>query len=191
MSGVGEELDGYAVAGGRATFTLTPALRLTGYLDDVRETSSDLLVTTVLDRPVIGGPLYMSAIGRQISYYENYVADVRVDTQNRVRIGLSKNIDRETNSPISEYLVLPGEIAPGDVISIRIQVFGTSPTTVRAKAWFGEQDEPADWIVSKVEDDPQLQKAGGVGFTTYLSQTASNPPMRVSLLEIAARPVVQ
>lgn len=184
------EIGDYSTADGNAVFSLSSAgVRRTGYLDEVRELSADVTADAVVDKPAVGGAIYMSLIGRQISYYQNYVADVRIDQERRLRIGLSKNVDRETNSPISAYLVVPGPVEAGEPVHIRLQVFGANPTTIRAKTWHGSAAEPPDWTVQAADGDPPLQQPGGVGFTTYLNGTATNAPVTVRVPELVARPV--
>lgn len=61
----------------------------------------------------------------------------------------------------------------GSTLNIRVQATGTSPTTLRAKAWKSTQAEPASWQVSTTDSTAGLQAAGGVGVATFLSSTST------------------
>ena len=77
----------------------------------------------------------------------------------------------------------------GDQIKVRMQTFGTSPTTIRAKVWWGTAAEPSSWTVTATSSYAGLQRTGAVGLTTYLSGTTTNAPLNVSMLSIVAKPV--
>ena len=72
---------------------------------------------------------------------------------------------------------LPGvTYTPGTIMQVRLQVFGTNPTTIRSKVWTSAQPEPAGWQASVTDATAALQSAGSVGLRTYLSGTATNGP---------------
>src|SRR5690606_38604593 len=66
----------------------------------------------------------------------------------------------------------------GVSMRLRLQVSGTSPTTVRAKVWKGGTDEPSAWTLSRTDATASLQTAGGVGLAVYLAGSATNGPIR-------------
>jgi hypothetical protein len=68
---------------------------------------------------------------------------------------------------------------PGTVLQVRLQVFGTSPTTVRAKVWASAQTEPSSWQASTTDATAALQTNGSVGLRTYLSGVATDTPLTV------------
>jgi hypothetical protein len=82
-----------------------------------------------------------------------------------------------------------GTFTPGAVIHVRMQVFGTSPTTVRSKVWLNSASEPSGWTVSATDSYAGLQTAGAVGLRAYLSGSATNAPVTLSVLDLDARPV--
>ena len=64
---------------------------------------------------------------------------------------------------------------------MRIQVTGTAPTTVRTKVWRVGTAEPATWNLSVTDATANLQAAGSPGFSSYLSSSATNAPIVMSL----------
>jgi hypothetical protein len=67
--------------------------------------------------------------------------------------------------------------APGTQYQVRVQVFGTSPTTIRARVWKVGATEPATWQASVTDSTAALQAAGAVGLRAYLSGTATDVPL--------------
>src|SRR5690606_34827172 len=63
---------------------------------------------------------------------------------------------------------LPFTMTTTTVLNLRVQVEGTSPTTVRVKAWPSDQPEPTDWFTTTTDGTAALQASGGVGIRTYL-----------------------
>ena len=66
---------------------------------------------------------------------------------------------------------VPGlTMAPGDVLRVRFEVFGTSPTTTRAKVWRAGTPEPAAWLLTSTSVPPVLlQGSGHAGVHFYTS----------------------
>ena len=79
---------------------------------------------------------------------------------------------------LSSTVTLPGTFAPGDVIHVRMQTYGTGTTTVRTKVWLGSAGEPSAWTVSATDSYAALQSPGSVGLTAYVSGTTTNFPVR-------------
>jgi hypothetical protein len=62
---------------------------------------------------------------------------------------------------------------------VRLQVEGTAPTTLRARAWKAGTTEPTAWHVTRTDSTAGLQSPGGVRLTSYLSSSATNGPFVV------------
>jgi hypothetical protein len=58
-------------------------------------------------------------------------------------------------------------------LSIRVQVFGTSPTTVRARVWPAGTTEPTTWQLSATDSTAGLQVAGSPALRSYISGSAT------------------
>jgi hypothetical protein len=84
-----------------------------------------------------------------------------------------------TTQPVAG-LVLAG----GDVLYVRLLVSGTNPTTLSAKVWRGGATEPTAWMTTTTDSTASLQAAGGVGFYSYLSASATNAPITQSVLDL-------
>lgn len=81
---------------------------------------------------------------------------------------------------------VPGiTLTAGKKLQIRVQVDGTSPTTIRARAWLDGAPEPSTWTVTATDATAALQQPGAVRLTSYLSSSATNGPVIVSVDDLA------
>jgi hypothetical protein len=60
------------------------------------------------------------------------------------------------------------------------EVFGASPTTIRAKVWQDGTDEPGAWDISTTDSSVGLQVAGEMAFSFTLEDELTNEPIRAS-----------
>lgn len=58
--------------------------------------------------------------------------------------------------------------APGEPVNLRFEVVGTSPATLRAKAWTGTA-EPAPWNATATDASGQVAASGTLGYSNYVS----------------------
>ena len=71
--------------------------------------------------------------------------------------------------------------AAGDRLNVRLQTIGTSPTTLNLKVWKVGTPEPAAWQRTATDSTSALQGAGGIGLRAYLSSSATNAPVVVTI----------
>ncbi len=62
---------------------------------------------------------------------------------------------------------------------MRVQVEGTAPTTLRARAWKVGSAEPTTWRSRRTDTTADLQAAGGIGLSSYLSSSTTTGPVAV------------
>jgi PKD repeat protein len=138
-------------------------------LDAVSTTSSDVSATFSLDSVPTGGGSYTRVVSRQVGS-ASYQTQVWVKATGQIQLVQSEG----TSNPAS--YVLPGTTyTAGQQLRVRVLTTGTSPTTVKAKAWVAGQAEPAAWQTSITSSTAALQAAGSVGIQTYLSGSATAP----------------
>ncbi|NKF32400.1 hypothetical protein HER21_38890, partial [Pseudomonas sp. BGM005] len=80
-------------------------------------------------------------------------------------------------------------LAAGEELQVRVQAFGTNPTTIRAKVWKTGTTEPTGWQVSTTDATAVLQAPGHVGVAAYLGSGTTNVPYTVSFGTIKVVPV--
>ena len=76
-----------------------------------------------------------------------------------------------------------------EVLNVRFQVSGSGTTNLAAKVWKDGDVEPAGWTLSATDTTAGLQGVGGVGLWAYLSGSATNAPIILSVDDFSANPV--
>lgn len=155
-----------SVSANSGKVTLPAGSTRTSTLPAVSTTTSDSTVTFALDRVPAGGGLYATLVGRQVGT-GFYAANAWVKSTGAISLVLKQGATALSVTAIGG----PAYVA-GQEMRMRLQTFGTAPTTIRAKIWPASQAEPAAWAASTVDTTAALQAAGTVGIQTYLSSTA-------------------
>ncbi|MET0694427.1 MAG: LamG-like jellyroll fold domain-containing protein [Propionibacteriaceae bacterium] len=182
---------GFAVNGGAGIAKSTTAgTTRTAYLGSTLRDSTDATLTFSSDKAATGGGISLTVSGRRVSTTEDYRAEVKISNAGKLTLSLPALQGSSTAVPLANPVTLAGTVTAGDQVHVRLQVFGTNPTTVRAKVWVGSAAEPSAWTATGSSSYAGLQRTGAVGFITYLSSSATNAPVNVSILKLEAKPVI-
>ncbi len=187
----------WSVTGGAANFSVssgaaklkipTAGSTLTGSLPAVSATNTDTSMEVVLDKAQTGGGTYVKLPGRKVSGNTMYNGRLRFMPDGTVNLAIQKNVTGTETTLKS--VVMPGvTYSAGDTMNIRFMATGTAPTTLKVKAWKAGTAEP-DWALTTTDSQAGLQVAGSVGVEVYLSGTATNAPMTVSIDNFVSRKV--
>ncbi|GIH69073.1 LamG-like jellyroll fold domain-containing protein [Sphaerimonospora thailandensis] len=178
----------FAVDGDAAKITMPSAgANRRAYLNSVSSTTSDTTFSVTTDKAATGNGIYLWGIGRSVSGQGDYRARVRLLSSNVVGLALSR-----VDTSNSEVLLAPEQgvpgltYSPGTVLKVRLQVLGTSPTTVQAKVWPATSAEPVDWQVTTTDSTAGLQAPGSVGFGVFLSGSAANAPVVATVDDLSS-----
>lgn len=164
----------YAVSAGEAQLTAPRAgVTTSAYLSTVSTASTDTTVTLSVDKPATGGGTSVMVVGRRIGSDE-YRARLLFNPSGTVALTAQRG-----TTTLQAALIPSLTYATGEKLRVRVQVSGTSPTTIRAKVWRVGTAEPDGWLVSVTDSTPALQSPGQVGLGTYLSGTATAVPVTV------------
>ena len=156
------------------------------HLNSVSSLDTDLSVDMALDKLPTGGGEFVSVTSRGTSS-DAYRAKVQVTATGGVGLTLVKVLANAETTLVTRT-VTGLTVTPGTSYTLRLQTWGTSPTTLRAKVWPAGATEPIDWAVTSTDSTSALQVPGAVGLRTYLSGTATNAPLTVSFDNLVARP---
>ena len=179
---------GVSVASGTGRMILTPAgADRFASLPDTTSDSTDLSMNFSMNKNASGGTTYVYVDGRRINATTTYRSLLRFSTSGSVSIALEALRGSASATTLASATTV-GSVTPGTVVHLRMQAFGTSPTTVRAKVWFGSATEPASWAVTGTDAYAGLQTRGHVALKGYISSNANNAPVTLSVLDIAAKP---
>jgi len=82
---------------------------------------------------------------------------------------------------------LPGVVvAAGDALSLRVQAVGGGTTTLNGKVWKANTAEPTAWTTTTTDSTASLQSPGAVGLYAFLSGSATNSPITLSVPDFRA-----
>lgn len=176
----------FSVTGGRGLISNTTGATRTATLRSVSRTSTDLVMTLSPDKLTTGGGLYANGIGRWVSGGGEYRAKLVLRSDGRAALSLVRTTATGAETTIASSVVVPNlTYAAGTSVKLRLQVTGTSPTTIRARAW-SAASEPSTWQVSTTDSTAALQAPGGVGIAGYLSSSATNAPITLAVDDLVA-----
>jgi len=179
----------FSVSGGVGSVSMAAGAGRNAYLAGVSSSATDLAITMSLDKAATGGGVYVAPIVRRVAGVGEYRAKVRVLATGQVALSLVRTNASGAETTIRAEATVSGVTATaGTVLRLRVQAFGASPTTLRAKVWAAGAAEPGAWAASVTDSTAGMQGAGGIGIYTYLSGSATNAPVAVRVDDLAAQP---
>ena len=162
----------FSVDGTRGRFTVPTGGSRRAQLDEV--SLRDVLVSTdvaVTPAPT-GSGVYFSLQGRSVSSGQ-YRAKLRFVAGGALTVALVKVIGGVETALSPERPA--GTVSAGTAVNLQLELTGSAPTTLRAKAWPSTTSEPTGWTVTGTDSTAALQGPGAVGFETYVSSSATAP----------------
>ncbi|BDZ45934.1 beta strand repeat-containing protein [Naasia aerilata] len=142
--------------------TTTPGKTLESFLNGVTSTNADVQATASLSAVPSGGTVYVSVIGRRVG-----TSDYRARAA--IAAGGAITAQLQVNGSTVQSAATGLTYAAGDQLRIRLQVTGTSPTTLRVKIWKVGTPEPTTWRVTATDTTvAALQAAGSPGLGAYI-----------------------
>ncbi len=152
------------------------------YLRSISSNTTDVVFTMGSNKVVTGSGLYVSAVGRSVTGAGDYRSVVRFMADGRVSVRLGRTTADGTETVLRPETIVAGlTYGASDKLQTRVQVTGTNPTTVRTKVWKVGASEPAAWTLTTTDATANLQAAGVTGLVTYLSSSATNTPIVLSV----------
>jgi PKD repeat protein len=148
------------------------------FLAGVSEAAVDARVLVTPESVATGSGFgYTSSIQvRRTAMNTEYRARLRFAVGGAAYLAITRVTGSSTETILGSEVQLPGiTVAPGSPIALRVQIWGSSPSAIRAKAWDPSGSEPGTWDVSTSDSTPALQGAGAVGLMTYASGSSTVP----------------
>jgi hypothetical protein len=187
LSGVASK---YAVGTAAGTMIVKAGETDSAVLQSVSSRDTDLQVTLSVDRIATGNGTSITLIGRRLGINQEYRARLRALPNGSAGLTLSSLNGSATETTLKPEVLPSGlTLAGGAAVTVRLQVTGTAPTTVRVKAWKTGTAEPPAWQLTVTDSAAALQAAGSVGLTAYVSSGSTVSPVTVRVSEFSARPV--
>jgi chitodextrinase len=179
----------YSVTGGAARVSVAAANGPNAYLTGVASTATSFTSVLATDKPASGSGLYVSYSPRRVVGVGAYVAKVRLTSTGQVYLEpMRVNSAGGGEVSLQPALLLPGlSYAVGDQLFVKVEASGVNPTVLRAKVWKVGTIEPVAWQRSVTDVTAGLQSAGGLAINVYLSGSATNAPIQVTVDDVTAR----
>ena len=175
----------FSVNGQVGSQVLVPGATTSAALSAVSSTSTEVQVVVSADKVPTGSGAFLRVEGRRISSTDSYAARLRLLADGSVQL----HVTRGNGTPVNGGVVSGLTFAAGDRLQVRLQVDGTSPTTVRAKVWKVGTAEPASWQATTTDPTVSLQVAGSLALGAYLFGSVTNGPVTLSFDDLWAGPV--
>ena len=146
-------------------------------------TDADVLVRVTADSAASGGGLFLYTEARYQDSANQYRGKIRIASDGRVFLHASRMVGG-TQAGIGSEVEVPGlTYTPGTQIWVRAQFTGTSPTTIRLRAWTGAT-EPSGWTYTATDSAAALQTEGGIALRGFLSSNANPAPVTMTWDEL-------
>ena len=156
-----------SVSGAVGVASIPAGSTRTATLPAISKTAADVQVSLALDTVPTGGGSYATVVGRQVGT-SKYIGSAWIKSTGVVTLVLQQG------STVLGAVAVPAlTYTAGASLQVRLQVTGTSPTTVRGKIWRTGQAEPSAWLSSVTDSAAALQSAGTVGLQSSLSSSAT------------------
>jgi hypothetical protein len=149
-----------------------------------RVLNTDLSTTVSLDRAPSGGAMWLFGELRR-NGKSSYRIKVQLNPGGAVFVGASRVVN-STEVTIGAKVRVAGLDYRGTVVRIRGQVQGTSPSTLRIRAWAAGSAEPSTWPFAATDGTAGLQRTGTNGWRAYIARGASNTPVHVRVDDFVA-----
>jgi hypothetical protein len=150
------------------------------YLTDITQADVDLRMKFKIDKlPQTSGStsyVYSYLIGRHQNTNAEYRARLRMGSNNKYTVIASYTTGSESDNTLSSESAQQ-TYTPGTFIWLRMQLIGSSPTTIKVKAWNDGSNEPGAWNYTTTDNQAGLQSAGTLGFATRTDSLVTNTPV--------------
>ncbi len=178
----------WSVAGGTANFSVgggTGKIKLAGAgsgpsatLASVASVDVDATIDVSIDKAATGGGTLISLAARKVGNSE-YRTTAKFVAGGGVQLGVIKIVNG-VSTTLRLVTVAGLTYLPGDSLTIRFQVAGTTTVSLNAKVWKTGTSEPLAWQSSATDSSATLATAGSLTLYPYLSGSATNSPVVVS-----------
>jgi hypothetical protein len=172
----------FSVASGTGRVAANAGSTLNATLGQVSSTSIDVTSALTIDKvpnQAVSATLAARVVGTSL-----YGARLRINPDGSAQLHLMRDGTALSGGTLAGMTVTAG--AP---IRVRVQVVGTNPTTLRARAWPAGGTEPTTWQATATDTTAALQNPGNPRLSTYLSSSATNGPVTVAYDDFTATPL--
>jgi PKD repeat protein len=175
-----------SVAPGAGRITLSAAGASAGAYLSTPSASADLTTTLAVSPVPNGGGMYIYVVGRRVATNSEYRGVIKISSTGSVTASFSKLDGSSTEVAFGSKVTVAGvTLSAGTPLHVRMRVSGSGTTSLALTVWTGST-EPASPSVTASDGSAGLQSPGGVGVRSYLSGSATNVPVVLSVSSLRA-----
>ncbi len=145
------------------------------YLAGVSTTDASTTVNITTNGAPTGNGTYLDVLGRRVSSNTDYRGRVILAPNGSVTLALIA-INGGAATTLKSATLAGVTYTPGNQLQVQLAVSGTSPTTLRMRAWPVGTTQPA-WQLTASDSATTLQTNGSVGLAGYLPGNATTAPV--------------
>lgn len=160
----------FSVDGAAGRLSVPAASARSASLTEVSTSDVRVVADLAMTQAATGSGTYVAVLGRAGSG-NSYRAKLKFPATGSLTIALARVAG--TEAAIGSTAVAGFTPTPGQLVRVKLELEGTSPTTLRAKVWRVGTTEPASWTVTGTDSTAALQKAGSAGVDVYTSGSAT------------------
>lgn len=160
----------------------------TAMLPKVSSESTRVSSSFTLTEAPTGGGVYASFFPRSTAS-GSYGAKIQVKSTGEVFVFLTSQVGG--TEKILAQTALPGRWAAGTKINVRTSAIGNGTTSLDATVWLDGEQEPAAPTLTATDATEQIQGAGSVLMSAYLSGSATSLNNKLLVSEFQARSIEQ
>lgn len=177
----------FAVTGGTGAMILTtPGANRAAFLLGISTRDVDERVCVAFDKPATGSGADAYLLARHLSDGSEYRGKLHVLPSGMVTVQATRVLATVEDNLGTDVSVPGLTVTPGQCVWVRLEVTGSSTTTLQMKAWADGQPEPAFWLFRTTITEPRLQGTGAVGMRAYLAGAATNAPVTARFADFQA-----
>ena len=177
----------WSVSGGLGRVSLNAGDGYTASLQGISSSDSQLELAVTTDKVPTGGGQYISIIGRRVTTTADYRAKIRFAADGSTAVWLTRN--ESATETVLTSLTVPGLVYnAGDRMQVKLQTYGTNPTTMRVKIWKAGTTEPTAWTLTATDSAAAIQAPGYIALYAYLSGSTTNGPVGYGLDDLWVGP---
>lgn len=168
----------YSVSSGAGKMQIAAGLTRAAILDGSYGTNVDIIFRVATDKVAAVGTAYAYGVARRNTNNE-YRPRLILKPDGTVAVSVSVVVSGK-EAGLGQQTVAGLTQTAGSYIWVHAQVTGTSPTTIKIRAWADGTTEPAAWQLTVTDSSAALQGAGAVGLMAYLSSNSTANPTTFS-----------
>ncbi len=157
-------------------------------LGSVSARDVEAVVDLAFDKVPVGNGSYASLVVRKVGTTE-YRLRVRLTATGSFR-ELMRVVNGTETVLLSQTITGVRYTTAGSLVHLRLRAVGNGTTTLQGRIWFGSDPEPTTWQIQTTDTTAALQAPGGIGVHHYLSGSATNAPVVMSVDNLTAKPAV-